>query len=142
MEFLIRVEDKPSGKDIYQDVERTERGDVIAACPDNQPWMVYELTSPMWRIIKVPGFVPPDANLLDKTEVEVLVVKDKANPNDLPKTAQKRAYKFDIDNPNLSPDLIAYLADDKRKAQSFVTKQADLILVRKSPVADPKVIKG
>lgn len=51
MELLIRVVDKhPSGSPNHESA--SQRGDVIAACPDGWSWSDSERNNPEWIIIK------------------------------------------------------------------------------------------
>lgn len=140
--MLIRVHNKTAGKDVYEDVQRTKRGDIITVQPDGWEWSREEQTAPYWRILKVPTLTKQEAELYDKDEHQVRVAKDGANQFDKPATSQRRGYNFDLDSPLLSAELVQYLADDRRSSPGFQLK-ADLpaatVIVRKAPVTDPKV---
>lgn len=70
MELLIRVTDKhPVVSDQYE--VASQRGDVIAACPDGWSWSVAERSNPDWIIV-----------LAAITEVEVGALLEGYRPNE------------------------------------------------------------
>lgn len=142
MELLIRVHNKEEGKDVYEDAQRTKRGDIIAVCPDGWKWNNEDVRDSSWRILKVPSLTKQASTLYDRGEFEVRITKDGANPFDKSATSQKRAYKFDLDNLLLSQAAIDYLNDDSRASPTFTLQDITGMVVQKLAIADPRVISS
>lgn len=67
MEILVRVVDKHPI--VSMDYEASsQRGDVIAVCPNGHPWSPAELTNPDWRIIRAPILQAEADALLSKSQ--------------------------------------------------------------------------
>jgi hypothetical protein len=133
-ELLLRVVSKTAPGDIRRDTKLTKRGDVIVAKPDGWRWVGRELTSPQWRILKVPALSLSEASMLLAAEP----YDDPVHPS---LTRQRRMYRLDIDNVALPSALATYLADETREEPAFIlTLDIDRIrrmIVRKPKIADP-----
>lgn len=133
----MRVVDKVNKDSIYLDCQCTKRGDVIVACEDGHVWGKDELANPDWRIFQIPALPLSQALAFCSPELPV----DPLNPS---KTLQKRAFKFNLDDPSFALQFSTVLADSSRtttKAQVALSDAAVAALkVAKPPIPDPAVI--
>lgn len=60
-ELLLRIVDK-IGSTPAKDILSSKAGDVVVVCPDGWEWSQMELSSPAWKIIKMPGVDPAALN--------------------------------------------------------------------------------
>lgn len=114
----MRVVDK-IGDDIYRDAQLTKRGDVIVVCPDGWAWGAEELSSPDWRIVRVPGLgmIEAEAMLAPETESSLI-----AEPSPL---LRRRMFELNLDAVPTGPrdlvlDVLAFRALKKRKPAPLV----------------------
>lgn len=133
-ELLLRVVSKANPDDPVLDSKLTKRGDVIVAVEDGWAWSQPERSNPHWRIIRLPNVTLSEAQSFLAPE-----------PEDTPETPsrfrQRRAFRFDIDNPALPAAFAAWLADDSR-AQPARTVNFDwqqLVAFRKRVAAVSRV---
>ena len=136
-ELLLRVVSKTAPEDLRRDTKLTKRGDVIVVKPDGWRWVGRELTSPQWRILKVPALSVSEASMLLAGEP----------PDDLVRpslTRQRRMYRLDIDNAALPVALQGYLADSTREKPAFIVNididQIRRMVIRKPKIADPGLL--
>ena len=91
-ELLIRVVDKHNAEDPYLDAQCLKRGDVVVVCEDGHPWSETELTTPEWRVVRVPGVSVVQSEAFIGPEIE-------DNPAQPSRMLRRRAFKFDLDSP-------------------------------------------
>lgn len=121
-ELLVRKVDKINSNDFYLNTKCFKAGDVIAVQPDGWLWGKDELNSPNHVIVKLPKVSVSEASFLLTPEIDV----DPKNPS---KTLQRRAFKFDLNSPNLvGPSAVTA---DVTKVTAAATQ--------KTPIADPRV---
>lgn len=111
MEILFRAQDKVNLNDETLDVKCLKRGDVVVVVPDGHNWGTQELTNPIWRIVKAP--ILSEADVADFTDPE-----DEFETHPM---AQRRKFMIDLDNLSLTPQFLAYLADDTRQEPTYTT---------------------
>lgn len=107
-ELLVRVMDKTSANPLL-DCKLTKRGHVICVQPDGWTWGLEEVANPAWRIVRVPGVDPSDLTGLLAPEPEV----DPKNPS---LYLQRRAFKLDLDHPEISKAALRTFFDDGQVA--------------------------
>ncbi len=135
-EFLYRVSDKVNAADPYADARCTKAGDVITVAPDRWVWGVQEQLDPQYRILKVPGVATDDVASLLEPEPET----DPEHPSSV---LQARMFRLDL--AGISPQLDAWLANDKLSRKKSFTLNLSLaallaLRVRKPALADPNVL--
>lgn len=132
-ELLIRVRDKDPHPDPYVDVQRSKRGDVIAACPDGWQWSHKERTNPDWRIVRVLG--------LPMNIAETFMSPERGDPK-VDRMLRRREAAFDLDHAELPARVREYLDDDSRAQPSIVLSAIIGRKLRKqrARLADPAVI--
>lgn len=117
-ELLIRVVDK-IGDDVYLDSKCLKRGDVVVAREDGWQWSDEERSAPFWRIVVIKGMSLTEAEVFTSPELpdDPLVVS---------KTLRKRAFKFNLDHPDLPKEFKDVVDDHERKDAALVIELAAL----------------
>ena len=134
-ELCIRVENKVNATSLYLDVQCLKLGDVVAIQPDGWSWGTSDLTSPMYRILALPGLAPEDLSAYLAPEPEL----DPLHPS---RTLQRRAFRFDFVAYGLlqSPLFRSRFADDRRAIAILQPPDATLPTALAAKVARIRVI--
>jgi hypothetical protein len=151
-EILVRVVDKVN-KEFYLNCRCTKRGDVIVVAPDGWKWGTDERTDPQYRIISLPQYSVEDLQAF-------LAPEQPTDPSQSQRTLQRRAFKFDVDHPDLPQAIRDCIADDTRASETYQDNAVpaaapdtgaggaaepatfDMLAfkVQKAPIEDPAVI--
>lgn len=135
-EIIIRAKNK-SNADPYANAKLFQRGDVIAVCADGWGWSVAELTSPEWRIAKLPNVTELQAAAFIGAELD-------SDPQHPSKMLRPRAFYLDIDDITWPAGIKAWFLDDTRAQQTrtFTQTLAQILAFKKAktPLADPGIL--
>jgi hypothetical protein len=134
-EIVVQIVDKVN-KDFYLNCGCYKRGDVIEIREDGFPWGKIDRSNPDWRIIKLPQYSVKDLESFRSGEKNT-------DPTQPSKTLQRRAFKFDIDNPNLPQDIKSVVSDASRTMEKTTVDSAFNIYafkVEKAKIEDPAII--
>lgn len=108
VEMLVRVIDK-TNPDFYLNLGCSKRGDVIAVKPSGWAWTPAELTSPDWRILKVPLAMAEAQKYLRPQDDG----KDSRDPTKS-KTLKRRDVGIDLDNILIPASVKTGISDSVR----------------------------
>lgn len=135
MELVLFIVDQPVSRDAAQDAKRYKAGDVIEARPDGFQWGREDCRNPNWRIIRVPGMQPAEAETLLARELPTAFA-----PN---RMLQRRRLKLDIEQLDIMEGG-AILGERKAtpKGVDAIVSRANLLacLSIKPPRIDPRII--
>lgn len=137
-ELLIFTQDR-SHDDVYLDAKLLKRGAVIAVNPDGWKWGAEELSSPVFRVIRLPG--------IDETVGRSFMGAEQ--PITPPQPFEKdvlllHQFVFDLDHPMLPDRIKDYLADDKRTVPTITVNlkidQLTALKKKRKSFIDPALI--
>ncbi len=106
-ELLVCAADKEP-PDPYVDAKAYKRGDVVVVCPDRWVWGMGELSSPNFRIVRVPGITVTQASTFLGEEFNT----DPENPS---LVLRRRAFYLDLDDPLFESLFPGWVSDDARQ---------------------------
>ncbi len=130
-ELLLRVVDK-THPDPILDASQTKAGDVIVVCDDNHPWGKQELTSPAWRILRVPGPKEDYIGLLAPEPGDRLTNQ----------MLQRRLFKIDVSKMEAAESQAILSALPELDPEKAIAKRAQfLIPVKVKSIDDAKTQK-
>lgn len=128
-ELAISVIERTADDPLVESKLVAKRGLVIDVLEDGHQYGRMELTNPLFRILKLPGVPLAFGRSFLGREI-----------GDHPH-ALARAFRLDIDHPDIPADLAAYLADDARAEPSFEVDQATIAALKQArPTGDPAAI--
>lgn len=130
MELFIRVVDKIVS-DPMQSARLTHRGDVIVVMPDGHDWTPSERTHQDYRILRIAAV---------KAEAEAMLAAEPGDEKN--RMLQRRAFKLNLDDPNLPAAVKEFIADGSRRVPigTVTVTQMRAIKQQKQPIADPGLL--